>query len=112
MLRALLCVTSLALVCVSVVRSQLNAAAERPRQPQSETRPFEPNAFFKANCEVCHGSSAEMRFNPYNPEGQMIDSILNGAKAEDTKDMPAFNQKGIDENKAKILIEYMKSIRE
>jgi hypothetical protein len=42
----------------------------------------------------------------------MIDAILNGAKAEGTKDMPAFNQKGIDEKKAKILIAYMKSIRE
>ena len=42
----------------------------------------------------------------------MIDSILNGATVEDTKDMPAFGQKGIDEQKARALIAYMKSIRE
>ncbi len=42
----------------------------------------------------------------------MIDSILNGAKAEDTRDMPAFAKKGLDEAKAKVLINYMKSIRE
>ena len=42
----------------------------------------------------------------------MIDSILNGATAEGAKDMPAFAQKGIDEAKAKTLINYMRSIRE
>jgi len=42
----------------------------------------------------------------------MIDSILNGAKAENTRDMPAFAEKGIDEQRAKALIAYMKSIRE
>ncbi len=42
----------------------------------------------------------------------MIDSILNGATAEGSKEMPAFAEKGIDEAKAKLLINYMKSIRE
>ena len=42
----------------------------------------------------------------------MIDSILNGAIAEGSKDMPAFAGKGIDEARAKMLINYMKSIRE
>ena len=73
---------------------------------------FEPASFYKPNCEECHGASAEKKFNPDNPEGQMIDSILNGAKAEGEKDMPAFAQKGITEEKAKALLAYMKSIRE
>jgi hypothetical protein len=111
MVRVVLGVTSLALVFF-VVRSPMIADIPRPHETQSESKSFDPKPFFKANCEECHGLSAEKRFNPYNPEGQMIDAILNGAKAEDTKDMPAFNQKGIDEGKAKILIEYMKSIRE
>lgn len=42
----------------------------------------------------------------------MIDSILNGAIAEGSKDMPAFAKQGINEAKAKLLINYMKSIRE
>jgi len=37
---------------------------------------------------------------------------LNGAKAEGSKDMPAYSEKGIDEAKAKALITYMKSFRE
>ena len=79
---------------------------------QGEKRPFEPATFYKATCLECHGSEAEKKFNPDSPEGQMIDSILNGAKAEDSRDMPAFAEKGIDETKAKALIMYMKSIRE
>ena len=79
---------------------------------QGEKRSFEPATFYKAACLECHGSEAEKKFNPDLPEGQMIDSILNGAKAEGSRDMPAFAEKGIDETKAKALITYMKSIRE
>jgi mono/diheme cytochrome c family protein len=79
---------------------------------QSEKQSFDKAAYYKANCEECHGASAEKRFNPDSPESQMIDSILNGAKAEGSRDMPAYSEKGIDEPKAKALITYMKSIRE
>jgi len=79
---------------------------------QGRKESFQPAAYYKANCEECHGTAAEKRFNPDSPEGQMIDSILNGAKAEGSKDMPAFTERGIDETKAKALISYMKSIRE
>ena len=79
---------------------------------QGKKESFQPAAYYKSNCEECHGSTAEKRFNPDSPEGQMIDSILNGAKAEGSKDMPAFAEKGIDETKAKVLVSYMKSIRE
>ena len=81
-------------------------------RPHREKQSFDPQSFYKPNCEECHGSTAEKRFNPDNPEGQMIDAILNGAKAEGSKDMPAFNQKGIDEARARALIAYMKSIKE
>ena len=78
------------------------------RGPQS----FEAAAYYKKNCEECHGAAAEKRFNPDSPDSQMIDSILNGAKAEGSRDMPAYSEKGIDEPKAKALITFMKSIRE
>ena len=78
------------------------------REPQS----LDAATYYKKNCLECHGTAAEKKFNPDLPEGQMIDSILNGAKAEGSRDMPAFAEKGIDETKAKALITYMKSIRE
>ena len=79
---------------------------------QGEKESFQPAAYYKDKCAECHGSEAEKKFNPDLPESQMIDSILNGAKAEDSRDMPAFAEKGIDETKAKSLITYMKSVRE
>jgi mono/diheme cytochrome c family protein len=122
MLRFLLCATS-GLLCISVVITwQRNLTTETRRTTelqrnnsfaaQNEKQTFDPKAYYKPNCAECHGSAAEKRFNPDSPESQMIDSILNGAKAENTRDMPAFAEKGIDEAKAKVLINYMKSIRE
>ena len=84
----------------------------RAQRKVTRVADFDPTTFYKPNCEECHGTAAEKRFNPDNPEGQMIDAILNGAKAEGSKDMPAFNQKGIDEARARALIAYMKSIKE
>lgn len=111
MRQLILCATSV-LLCVSVVNAFRRNLTTETRRATEVRREFDPATFYKPNCAECHGSTAEKRFNPDNPESQMIDAILNGAKAEDTKDMPAFNQKGIDEQKAKILIAYMKSIRE
>ena len=79
---------------------------------QGAKESFESAAYYKKNCEECHGAAAEKRFNPDSPESQMVDAILNGATAEGTKDMPAFSQKGVDEKRAKALIAYMRSIRE
>ena len=122
MLRFLLCATCV-LLCVSVVMAfqrtfttETKRATEFHREnsiaPQNVKQSFDPATFYKPNCGECHGAAAEKRFNPDSPEGQMIDAIRNGAIAEGSKDMPAFAGKGIDEAKAKVLINYMKSIRE
>jgi cytochrome c553 len=112
MRRLFLWAISLAL-CVSVVNAfHKGFTTGAHRATQNEKQSFDPKGYYKPNCAECHGSEAEKRFNPDSPESQMIDSILNGAKAENTRDMPAFAEKGIDEAKAKVLINYMKSIRE
>ena len=102
-------------LCISVVsafQEHFTTETERATEVHRASQSFDPKAYYKANCLECHGSEAEKKFNPDSPEGQMIDSILNGAKAEGSRDMPAFAEKGIDELKAKALITYMKSIRE
>ena len=81
-------------------------------EAKDEVHAFRVDATDKKNCLECHGTAAGKKFNPDLPESQMIDSILNGAKAEGSRDMPAYSEKGIDEPKAKALIIYMKSIRE
>ena len=52
------------------------------------------------------------KFNPDLPEGQMVDAILNGMLMETPPDMPGFFQKGINEERAKPIIAYMKSLRQ
>ena len=56
-------------------------------------------------------AEADKKFNPDLPENQMVDAILNGLPAETPPDMPAFADKGINEERAKALIAYMKSLR-
>jgi len=107
----LLCATSV-LLCVSVMNAFRNDSTTEAQRTTELHGEFDAKAFYKSNCEECHGAAAEKRFNPDNPESQMIDAILNGAQAEDAKEMPAFNQKGIDEQRAKALIAHMKSLRE
>jgi mono/diheme cytochrome c family protein len=105
-----------AIACQRTFSTEIQRATEFRKEnsiaPQSVKQSFDPAAFYKPNCVECHGAAAEKRFNPDSPEGQLIDSILNGATAEGSKDMPAYAQKGIDVAKAKVLIDYMRSIRE
>ena len=56
-------------------------------------------------------AEADKKFNPDLPENQMVDAILNGLPAEPPPDMPTFADKGINEERAKALIAYMKSLR-
>jgi mono/diheme cytochrome c family protein len=79
---------------------------------QTNTTSFDREAFYKKNCVECHGAGAEKKFNPDLPEGQMVDAILTGVPMETPPDMPAFADKGINEERAKALIAYMKSLRQ
>ena len=81
-------------------------------QPGGQKQTFDGVAFYKNNCVGCHGSKAQKKFNPDLPEGQMVDAILNGLPMETPPDMPAFAKKGINEERAKAIIAYMKSLRQ
>ena len=72
---------------------------------------FEPKAYYRMRCASCHGSRAESRFNPDLPEQQMVEAILYGRKAERPPDMPSFGDKGINEERAKGLIAYMRAVK-
>ena len=83
-----------------------------PAESESEKPSFDPAAYYKKSCVGCHGSKADKKFNPNLPENQMIDAILNGLPMETPPDMPAFADKGINEERAKALLAYMKSLRQ
>ena len=88
------------------------AFASARTQSGGHKQTFDQVAFYKNNCVECHGSKAEKKFNPDLPEGQMVDAILNGMLMETPPDMPAFAGKGINEERARGIIAYMKSLRQ
>ena len=71
---------------------------------------FDAAGTYKAKCFACHGAKAEKKWDSTHPEGQMVESIMKGKKAEKPPNMPAFEEKGITADQAKLLITYMKSI--
>jgi mono/diheme cytochrome c family protein len=77
----------------------------------AQDEPFSAPKFYTKNCLGCHGSAGQKNFNPDLPEEQMIDTILNGLPMPEPPDMPAFKEKGINEERAKILIAHIRTLR-
>jgi mono/diheme cytochrome c family protein len=71
---------------------------------------FDAAGTYKAKCFACHGAKAEKKWDSTHPNAQMVESIMNGKKAEKPPNMPAFADKGITTDQAAALIAYMKSI--
>lgn len=78
---------------------------------QGEAQPSDPAAYYKAKCVVCHGQKAEKKFDPSLTDEQYIDAILKGKKPEKPPNMPAYGEKGVTQEQAKALLEYMKQLR-
>jgi mono/diheme cytochrome c family protein len=70
----------------------------------------EASAFFAAKCKMCHGAQADKHFDPKKPDGEFVEAVLKGRDAKPVK-MPAYADKGVTEEQAKALVEYMKSLR-
>ena len=78
---------------------------------QGEAQPSDPAAYYKAKCVVCHGPKAEKKFDAALTEEQHLDAILKGKKPEKPPNMPAFGERGVTQEQAKALLEYMKQLR-
>ena len=78
---------------------------------QGEAQPSDPAAFYKARCVACHGQKAEKKFDASLTDEQYIDAILKGKKPEKPPNMPAYGEKGVTQDQAKALLEYMKQLR-
>lgn len=97
----------LATVTVVIVAAfALISAAARANQDQ-----FDAAATYKAKCVACHGASAEKKFDATLPEGDLVQAVLKGKKPEKPPNMPAYEEKGINEEQAKALVAYMKSLK-
>jgi len=68
-------------------------------------------AVYKAKCAMCHGPKAAKSYNPDVPMEEQVKAVLKGKQAAKPPHMPGFEAKGIKEDQAKALIEYMQGLR-
>lgn len=78
---------------------------------QGEAQPSDPAAYYKAKCVACHGQKAEKKFDASLTDEQYLDAIMKGKKPEKPPNMPAYGEKGVTQDQAKALLEYMKQLR-
>lgn len=76
---------------------------------QGETQ--DTAAYYKAKCVACHGQKAEKKFDTTLTDEQHLEAILKGKKSEKPPHMPAYADKGVSEEQAKALLDYMKQMR-
>lgn len=66
---------------------------------------------YNSKCKMCHGATAEKKFDATKADDVLIQITLDGKTAEKPPNMPAFKEKGITPEQAKALVEHMKSLR-
>jgi mono/diheme cytochrome c family protein len=73
---------------------------------------FDAAATYKAKCVACHGAAAEKKFNATLADADLVTAVLKGKKGEKPPNMPGYEEKGINEEQAKALVAYMKSLKQ
>lgn len=64
-------------------------------------------AIYKAKCAMCHGATADKKFDPAKSDEELLNTVMKGGKPG----MPAFETKGITEVQAKGIVAHMKGLR-
>jgi len=67
---------------------------------------------YKSKCAMCHGQTAEKKFDGTKADDLLIGIVLNGKQAEKPPNMPKFSEKGMTADQAKALVAYMKSLKQ
>lgn len=78
---------------------------------RSDTKPWDTAAYYKGKCAGCHGHKAEKKFDTTHPDDQLIDAVLKGKKAAKPPNMPGYSAKGVTNEHAKSLVDYMKQLK-
>ena len=77
----------------------------------STANQFDAAAKYK-QCVACHGAKADKKFDPAKSDDEHVQVILKGKKMEKPPHMPGYEAKGINAEQAKLLLDYMKSLRQ
>lgn len=107
-MKTLKMMTLVAVVGILFAGSALMSAAAGANNAQD----FDAAATYKAKCVACHGAAAEKKFNTTLSDADLVTAVLKGKKGEKPPFMPAYEDKGINEEHAKALVAYMKSLKQ
>jgi mono/diheme cytochrome c family protein len=96
----------LAFVLVSVMAAAIFLVTSVPVRsaPQEDGA-----ALYKTKCVACHGATAEKKFDATKADDELLQTVLKGKKLEKPPNMPAYEEKGITADQAKVLVAFMKS---
>ncbi|HEX5834613.1 MAG TPA: cytochrome c [Pyrinomonadaceae bacterium] len=94
----------LLLLAVAMVMAALWIAPMPVRGSDDDTA-----ALYKSKCAVCHGATAEKKFDATKDEGVLVETVLKGKKLEKPPNMPAYEEKGVTADQAKALVTFMKA---
>lgn len=83
-----------------------------PAKTGMEASSEDQAGYYKSKCLACHGAKADKKFDTSLTDEQLVEAILKGKKAEKPPHMPEYETKGVNEEQAKALVEYMKKLRE
>jgi mono/diheme cytochrome c family protein len=106
-MKTLKVMTLTTIVAMLVAGFALISAAARANQEQ-----FDAAATYKAKCVACHGPKAEKKFDTALADADLVQAVLKGKKVEKPPNMPAYEEKGINEEQAKALVAHMKSLKQ
>ncbi|HXI74633.1 MAG TPA: cytochrome c [Pyrinomonadaceae bacterium] len=95
---------ALVLAGVMIAATLLIASA-----PARATADDDTGGLFKAKCAMCHGQTAEKKFDAAKGDDDLIQVVLKGKQAEKPPNRPAFADRGITADQAKALVGFMKS---
>jgi hypothetical protein len=100
-------VTATTLLCIVTVGAHTTTTtAATATTPQ-----FDAAKAYK-KCVACHGPKAEKKFDTAKSDDEHVQIILKGKKAEKPPHMPGYETKGVTAEQAKLLLDYMKSLRQ
>lgn len=78
---------------------------------RSDVHPSDTAAYYKSKCVMCHGKTAEKKFNTSLTDDQLVEAVLKGKKAEKPPHMPGYAEKGVSAEQAKALVDHMKQLK-
>jgi mono/diheme cytochrome c family protein len=84
-------------------RSEVSAYSNSSRDDAAAT--------YKAKCAACHTAKADKFFDATKADDVLTEIILKGKKGEKPPYMPGFEAKGMTQEQAKALTEYMRTLK-